>query len=151
MNLVPIITQIKYSLYFLLFGIFIGAYFDYLQMICSSLKNKKKKIFKSKVITNIIVYLTMILLLGLLIHISLEYTYKVSNGYAPIQISLFFIGGYIIYQFLLRKANHKQMFIIGYYLYKFKVFKAIKEFFKNIFYNVGIINLFKRRNKKKVD
>lgn len=146
--MISIIDQIKYSIYFILFGIFIGAYFDYAKIITGFIDNKTTKIFKNKVISKIIVYLIQSLILGFLIHISLEYTFKVSNGYAPIHITIFFLGGYLIYFYCLKKDNHKNLFILSYFSYKFRLKEKLKYVFKNLIINTEILNKIKKVFKK---
>ena len=99
----------------------------------------------------IIPIIIQLLLLTFLINISVEYTYKVSNGYAPIHISLFFLGGYLIYVYVLKKDMKKNLFILSYYAYKFNIFGKMKKWLKDIFVNTEIIEKIKKLIKRKVN
>lgn len=149
--MIPILIQIKYSIYFLLFGIFMGSYFDLSESVKTSLEKSKWKIFKFTPVKKIIPIIIQLLLLTFLINISVEYTYKVSNGYAPIHISLFFLGGYLIYVYVLKKDMKKNLVILSYYAYKFNVFGRMKKWLKDIFVNTEIIEKIKKLIKRKVN
>lgn len=134
-----------------------GAYFDLSKSLVMLIQNSKFQFFKNKITSNIFIVLLEIVILSFLIYLSLEYTFKVSNGYAPIHISIFFLSGYFIYQYLLRKDCAKNLFILGYYLKKYHVKEKVKNFLKNVFYNKEVLekikkiikNLFKSRKKEK--
>lgn len=155
--MIPILIQLKYCIYFIIFGIFIGAYFDLSKSIVMLIQNSKFHFFKNNITSNIFVALLEVVILSFLIYISLEYTFKVSNGYAPLHISIFFLSGYFIYQCLLKKDCSKNLFILGYYLKKYHVKEKINNFFKNVFINNEVLekskktikNLLKHRKKDK--
>ena len=159
--MIPFFEQIKYSLYFLIFGLFIGMYFDYLELFNKTLEPKLTKLFKKKIISKIMVFVIDALILAILIHISLEYTFSTTGGYAPIHMSIFFLGGYLIYRYAIKKHSDKNLFYLAYFNHKFKLKERFLRFIKNIFINHEIIKktkqlfiklkskLYKKINEKK--
>lgn len=106
--------QVILIIYFLIFGMFLGAMFDILHYFLGKLKPKL-------IVSYIIEFIYWI---GLVIT-SCLYMLKVSEGYLTIYAFLFFFIGFLIYLYLLRGDFKKNL--NSFVLFIVKVYKKSKK------------------------
>ena len=106
--MISIIDQVIYSIYFALFGLFIGVYLDFTILLINNIKKKY------------LVYLIEAIAICLLGYISIEFIYINTSGYIPIYIFLFFLLGWFIYYRFIMKNSHNNIIMIK------KVWKKLK-------------------------
>lgn len=126
--------QLQMAFYFILLGIFTSIMID----ICTCIR------FKNKIIT----YLVQIIFWIGVCLIMMKAVMKVSNGYIPIYIFLFFIIGFIIYKYCLRNELLKTLKRLKTYNSKYRkqvktvllpkefwefIMKVIKRLWKKLF------------------
>jgi|GEM_PF-756261 len=141
--------QVILIIYFLIFGMFLGAMFDILHYFLRRVKVKQ-----------IISYIIELIFWICMVIIACLYMLKVSEGYLTIYTFLFFFIGVVIYVYLLREDFKKNInsvvIFIGKIYRKYKktiylliypkeVFLFIKKAFRKI--KKLIVKLFKRIKK----
>jgi len=142
--------QIVLIVYFLIFGMFLGAMYDILHYFLSKVKLKL-----------IVSYLIELIYWIFLVIIACLYMIKISEGYLTIYAFLFFFIGVVIYSSLMRANFKKNLEMVVIYIRK--VWKKIKKtilyliypkevfiFLKKVMIKIMILfkKLFKRLNKE---
>lgn len=116
--------QLLMIIYFMIVGMFLGVMFDLINLF-----------FCEKKVLNYIIQITLWGIVTIICVISVD---KISNGYLPLYVILFFIIGYIIYYYLLKKQFERRINNICKY----------KKDIKKIVFPIEIIDLIKNKNKK---
>lgn len=93
--------QFKMILYFIILGIFLSIMFDTINTIFNKVK--------------VINYICQFIVWTIVNIIAVNYIDKISDGYVPIYIILFFVIGYMIYYYLMRKYYLKTILNISRY------------------------------------
>ena len=125
--------QVIMMIYFIILGMFISMMFDTINIFFSKIK-----------ITNYILQFISWIFVTI---ICINYINKISNGYFPIYIILFFIIGYVIYSKLLNKhylkillkiKANKQFILLA--LFPITLYNYIIKLIKKIVVEKGKIN-----------
>lgn len=131
--MISIIDQVIYSIYFALFGLFIGVYLDFTILLINNIKKKY------------LVYLIEAIAICLLGYISIEFIYINTSGYIPIYIFLFFLLGWFIYYRFIMRDSHNNIIMIKKVWKKLKINSFVTFIFKELFYSKEIFGIIRKR------